>query len=91
MAKQTKGQGLLALAKELAGIPEPDTGYVGKLVYGRKGSEFAAVAGKVTNVSGCRLEGCSGLRLHVLWPGGKRTYPCAKGCGERPDKNLEIL
>lgn len=24
----------------------------------------------------CKLEGCRGSRVGVLWPDGKRTYPC---------------
>lgn len=70
--------------------PAADGEYVGKLVYGRKGTEFEKVAGTVTGTSDCRLEGCSGTRLHVKWPDGHRTYPCAKGCKDRPDGNLEI-
>ena len=27
----------------------------------------------------CRLEGCSGMRLHVKWNDEKMTYPCTKG------------
>lgn len=28
----------------------------------------------------CRLDGCTGMRIHVKWPDGKHTYPCSKGC-----------
>jgi hypothetical protein len=64
--------------------------YVGKKVYGRQGSEFENVAGEVTGTSLCRLEGCGGTRLHVKWPDGKRTYPCAKGCMVQVDGSLRI-
>jgi hypothetical protein len=64
--------------------------YVGKKVYGRQGSDFENVAGEVTGTSLCRLEGCGGTRLHVKWPDGKRTYPCAKGCMVQFDGSLRI-
>lgn len=28
----------------------------------------------------CRMEGCTGMRMHVVWPDGRHTYPCSKGC-----------
>ena len=27
----------------------------------------------------CRLAGCTGLQIRVLWDDGKVTYPCTKG------------
>ena len=66
------------------------TDYIGRLCYGRKGSPFETMAGKITAVSHCRLEGCNGTRLHVKWPDGKRTYPCAKGCDVQDDGSLRI-
>lgn len=65
--------------------------YVGRKVYGRKGTKHASAAGKVTNTSTCRLTGCSAFRLHVLWPDGHRTYPCVKACVSRGDDALEIV
>lgn len=38
----------------------------------------------------CRMEGCTGLRLPVTWPDGKRTRPCTKGMVSRPDGQLQI-
>jgi hypothetical protein len=64
--------------------------YVGRKVYGRKGTEYENVYGVVTNTSLCGLAGCGGTRLHVKWPDGKRTYPCAKGCSEGADGSLRI-
>ena len=58
------------------------TNYVGTKVWGRRGTKFEQIAGEVTNTSFCRLEGCGGVRLHVKWPGGKRTYVCTKGCSK---------
>lgn len=78
------------LLRAITGRTVADGQYVGKKVYGRKGTAFAAVAGLVTGTSACRLEGCRGTRLHVKWPDGKRTYPCAKGCTTRDDGDLEI-
>jgi hypothetical protein len=72
-----------------AAIPN-NTEYVGKKVYGRHGSEFENVAGEITGTSLCRLEGCGGTRLHVKWPDGQRTYPCAKGCLVQADGSLRI-
>lgn len=64
--------------------------YVGKKVYGRQGSELETVAGEITGTSLCRLEGCGGTRLHVKWPDGTRTYPCARGCTVQRDGSLRI-
>jgi hypothetical protein len=66
------------------------TEYVGLLVYGREGTDFENVAGIVTNTSYCPLVGCGGLRLHVRWPDGKRTYPCSKGCTQQEGGSLRI-
>lgn len=74
----------------LTGRPVDDVAYVGKKVYGRAGTDCADEAGEVTNTSVCTLEGCGGTRLHVRWPDGTRTYPCAKGCTVRPDGDLQI-
>lgn len=90
MAKKTQGALVKELLAAVTGKTSDDAGYVGKKVYGRKGTKFARVCGKVTNTSICTLEGCGGTRLHVKWPDGKRTYPCAKGCTERPSGDLEI-
>lgn len=82
------------IAAALAGVGLPthnDNEYIGKRVYGRKGTDFAKIAGEITAVSRCRLEGCGAPRLHVRWPDGKRTYPCAKGCDVRKDGNLQII
>jgi len=64
--------------------------YIGKKVYGRLGTSWANKFGVVTNVSYCTIEGCGGTRLHVKWPDGRRTYPCAKGCYEQEDGSLRI-
>lgn len=65
--------------------------YIGKKVYGRKDTDYGKIAGEITATSHCRLEGCSAVRLHVRWPDGHRTYPCAKGCDVRPDGNFQII
>lgn len=61
--------------------------YVGKQLWNRDGT----IVGIITGTSLCRLEGCRGTRLHVKWPDGKRTYPCAKGCRSRADRALQIV
>lgn len=35
--------------------------------------------GLVTGHRPCRLTGCGAPALCVLWPGGRRTYPCTEG------------
>jgi len=91
MAGKLKGKGLLKLVRGIVGhATDQDEAYVGKKVFGRKGTAYAKVFGTVTNVSLCPLEGCSATRLHVKWPDGHRTYPCAKGCKVRKNGDLEI-
>ena len=90
MAKKTKGALVSEMLAAVTGKTADGGEYVGKKVYGRKGTKFARVCGKVTNTSLCALEGCGGTRLHVKWPDGKRTYPCAKGCTVRDNGELEI-
>ncbi len=94
MAKQprpTRGRAVREMVAAIVGKDINDDQYLNKKVYGRKGTKFEKVCGRVTNTSACTLEGCGGTRLHVLWPDGKRTYPCAKGCRVRKGGNLEIL
>ena len=38
----------------------------------------------------CRLEGCTGMRIHVKWPDGRSTYPCSKGCRRIDDDTMKI-
>ncbi|MCZ8254431.1 MAG: hypothetical protein O9327_01965 [Polaromonas sp.] len=38
----------------------------------------------------CRLEGCTGRRLTVVWPDGKTTRPCSKGMHQRADGHWQI-
>lgn len=80
----------IELAEALAGKPVDVSGYVGKRIHPRKGSKVKK-PGIVTEVSTCRMSQCRANRLHVKWPDGKRTYPCMRGVGERPDGSLEIL
>lgn len=82
------------IAAALTGIgihPTDKQTYIGKRVYGRKGTDFGKISGKITGVSSCRLEGCGAPRLHVRWPDGRYTYPCAKGCDVRKDGNFQII
>lgn len=39
----------------------------------------------------CRLEGCTGMRIHVKWPDGKSTYPCSTGCERVDEDTLRIV
>lgn len=88
--RTTRGSSVRKLLAELTGHTVDDGQYVGKKVFGRKGSEMEKVFGTVTNTGICRLSGCGGTSLHVLWSDGHRTYPCAKGCIERENGDLEI-
>lgn len=36
--------------------------------------------GEIIGTRACKLEGCGGEAYIVRWPGGRRTYPCGKGC-----------
>ena len=38
--------------------------------------------GKAIGSRKCQLEGCTGVRIVVKWPDGKRTHPCTKGMRE---------
>lgn len=66
--------------------PNADQQYIGMRVWTRCGK----TVGVVTGTGLCRMEGCGGTRLHVKWPDGKRTYPCAKGCTSRDNGDLQI-
>lgn len=91
MAGKLKGKGLLRLVRGIVGrTTDQDNEYVGKKVYGAADTVYAKICGTVTNVSLCSMEGCSATRLHVKWPDGHRTYPCAKACIVRKNGDLEI-
>ena len=47
-----------------------------KTVVSRDGKVTGKVVGGPTP---CPLEGCTGVRMRVAWPDGKRTVPCTKG------------
>lgn len=80
----TKNQLIAALLEAVSGRCRPDC--VGTRLWSRDGR----ACGVVTGTSLCRLAGCGGTRLHVRWPDGRRTYPCAKGCLTRADGDLQI-
>ena len=79
-----KSKLVAALLEAVSGRSRPD--YVGTRVWSRDGR----ACGVVTGTSLCRLESCGGARLHVRWPDGHRTYPCARGCSVRADGDLQI-
>lgn len=54
----------------------------GQRVLPRAGSRLRkkGVVGVTTGATRyCPLEGCTGTRIVVRWPGGTITYPCSKG------------
>ena len=55
-------------------------------------SRDGAMKGEIRNLKSrrCRLEGCTGWRIHVKWPNGRHTYPCSKGCVHVDDETLRI-
>jgi len=62
------------------GLDEQVETWRGKTIYGRRGSNYARVAGTVTgSVRRCSLDGCRGIRVMVKWPDGHRTWPCSEG------------
>jgi hypothetical protein len=65
--------------------------YIGRKLFARHGTKDAKLAGVITAISPCRMEGCRGQRLQVRWPDGTRTCPCSKGCEVQPDGSLRIL
>ena len=38
----------------------------------------------------CRLEGCTGTRMRVIWADGTSTWPCSKGLKIRSDLHMQI-
>lgn len=87
----TKGQAVRKLLAAITGQTADDSQYVGKTIWSRKVGGRTQGKGKVTNTGICRLEGCGGTSLSVLWKNGQRTYPCAKGVTARDDGDLEIV
>lgn len=59
-----------------------------KYVESRDGSERGELSGATFP---CRMDGCTGKRMTVKWPDGKRTYPCSKGLDHIDDKTLRII
>lgn len=52
---------------------------VGTRVNARRDSKMDGVVGEVRGQRDCTLACCRGLQLNVLWPDGKRTWPCTHG------------
>ena len=48
----------------------------GTRVYAQKPSKLVGI--RTGHVRSCNLEGCRGLRLHVVWPDGHATWCCTK-------------
>lgn len=59
-----------------------------KYMLSRDGSQRGVI--KNMNSRPCRLEGCTGVRIHVVWPDGKHTYPCSKGCTRIDEDTMRI-
>lgn len=89
--RPTKGQEVRKLLAAITGQTADDGAYIGKKIWTRKTRGEKQEHGKVTNTTVCRLEGCGGTGLSVLWKDGRRTYPCAKAVKVRPDGDLEIV
>jgi hypothetical protein len=66
----------LALAAVEAILGRTNGGeYLAKSVYSRDGKK----RGQVISFKPCNLDGCGGLRLLVVWPDSRRTWPCSEG------------
>lgn len=90
--KSRPGKALVAMVNALIGDAKNAANeYVGKKIWTRKTPGEKRQCGKVTGTLRCQMEGCTGVRLNVLWKDGHRTRPCSKGCGEKPNGDLEIL
>jgi len=50
-------------------------------VFGRTGSDYEHIKGRVVGEKPCQLESCEGRRLAVRWPDGTLTWPCVRGMG----------
>lgn len=57
-------------------------------VISRDGSRLGKCTGATRP---CKLAGCTGLRLHVLWDDGSSTYPCTKGMDFSPKGRVARL
>ncbi len=58
-----------------------------KFIWDREKIEQGRVSGG-TRI--CRLEGCTGLRIRVVWPDGHWTWPCSKGLRELSETEWQI-
>lgn len=36
----------------------------------------------------CHLEGCTGIRIRVIWPNGRETWPCSKGLVKKRSRTV---
>lgn len=56
-------------------------------------SRDGKIRGEIRNMHSrkCAAEGCPGHRIHVVWPDGKKTFPCSRGCKTVNVDTLQIL
>jgi hypothetical protein len=58
-------------------FPKPDPAqWAGVKVWQRNGAVQGEASGHTRK---CNLEGCPSHKVMVRWPGGRRTWPCARG------------
>jgi hypothetical protein len=58
-------------------FPQPPASeWKDKKVYARDGKLLGFASGHTKK---CMLEGCRSHKVHVRWPSGRRTWPCAAG------------
>lgn len=60
-----------------------------KYMYSRDGQYFGIILD--LHCMPCRMEGCTGQRIHVLWSDGTHTYPCSKGCKQIDEHHWRIM
>jgi len=58
-----------------------------EVIWDREKKEKGRVTGS-TMV--CRLEGCLGRRIRVVWEDGRSTWPCSKGLRELSETEWQI-
>lgn len=71
------------LLANLKALPEPN------FMLNRDGT----MTGTILNLRShhCSQAGCTGWRIAVRWPDGKKTFPCSKGCLQKGEHLWQIV
>lgn len=63
---------VLRILDKLEHLPQP--------IYIRDRNDSITGVVRNLNAGRCRMEGCTGVRMYVIWEDGKSSRPCSKGC-----------